>query len=122
MLRVFAAASTCVDTSTEPLTRAPADLALALYYLLSATLTVLAWLFRALRTQPGPIAQPHTLRYLAELADTRRAVSTRNPLARARSQDYVCLHALSSFQRTGFRKDPTATRPRCATSLTEVPT
>lgn len=64
---------------------------------------------------PGPLARLHTLRCDAGLADTRRAVSSW-PCLLAEAQpfrDYVCLHALSSFQRTGFRKDPTATRPRC---------
>ena len=105
------------------LTRAPADLALALSYLLSASSAG-----RPVRLLRGFRGRTELVRLAVAPCGAWPDLLTLDGQSRpetpcgARSQNYVCLHALSSFQRTGFRKDPTATRPRCAISLTEVPT
>jgi len=95
-------------TGSNLLTRSPVDLALALLLL-----GLIRWFIRfgacALRRMPP--------------ADTRRAIQSRF-LAVARSDHVKCLHALSSFQRTGgpTRPDGFAAPQRCNLSLAEVPT
>jgi len=91
------------------LTRSPVDLALALFsYLVLLDGSPASTLARFGETPS---------------ADTRRAIQSFD-LAIVESDHVKCLHALSSFQRTGSpaKPDGFAAPQRCCLSLAEVPT
>jgi hypothetical protein len=101
MLNSLFAAQACAWTARNCLTRSPVDLALALFsYFVSASTYSLSG-FAEARARLAFSA----LRHLRprEPADTRRAIRFSVELALAASPNafVLCLHALSSFQRTG---------------------